>query len=161
MNDLDLTADPLSDKELTEKYISHRPLVSKTRAKPKKVVKSKKPIPARIVATGTTSWKKLSTIVKYFKSLNPYTIDFVVTGTSKGAEQFIVQACKHLGITVIQFHPFTNIPNSSFLSQGRIMKMFKPTMVIGFNEAPGVNACTENYVKLCRRSDIDIKIVSK
>lgn len=128
---------------------------------PKKAAKKKAPELQRIVITGTTSWKKQITIAKYIKSLEPKTIDFIVTGTSRGVEQMVVSICKNLGIPVIQFHPWSHISNSSYLSHGKILKLFKPTLVLVFNEVPKENTSGENYEKLTRRADIEFKRISK
>jgi|ERR1700761_1887979 len=134
--------------------------------KKKKEVKPKKPIPARIIVCGETGWGVRATetrsMTKILKELNtPIKIEFVVTGTSRGAEQLCVQICKKLGIPVIQVHPWAHIPNSSWLVQNKTAKMFKPTLIINFNENPTENLSGAGYKKIALKQDIDYRAVLK
>lgn len=115
----------------------------------------------RIIIVGTTSWKNEKKIRDVIKGLDPETIDFIVTDTSRGCAQLTVKVCKALGIPLIQTHPWHHIPNSRWIWQNAAMKLFKPTLVIGFNEDVEYNASTESYSRLCGRAGVTFKLIEK
>jgi hypothetical protein len=130
----------------------HRKKVKKQ--KPKKL---KKPVPERIFITGTTSWKHLPPINKILKQIDNK--DFVITGTSRGVEQLTVQSCKHLGIPIIQIHPWHHLPNSEHIKNSYIVNLLKPTLILIFDKSGE----TEHYslYKLAKRKDIPLRVISK
>jgi len=126
---------------------------------PKKRERKEKQLKERIIVSCTTSWDNKKRIKTVLKKIGPKEIEFIVTGTSKG-EQLVASVALELGIMLYRTHPWISA-NNDFIVQGKAMKIFKPTQVIAFNEDPEENRHTLGYQRLCRRSDIVFKMVSK
>lgn len=124
---------------------------------PKKKAKKKEAPKQRIVVCGTTGWIKRSVIRKTLKDLIPKTIEFVVVGSGRGAEQHAISIAKELGLQVFQSHTLQD----KYISYDAVIRTFKPSLIIAFNENPKVNTVTEGYQKLARRKDIEFRMVSK
>jgi hypothetical protein len=127
---------------------------------PKKRPHKEKPS-QRVVITGSTSWKNIAKIKKELKRFKGIELDYVVTGTSRGAEQLTVQAAKALGILLYQAHPWRSDSGNDYVVAGKVLKIFKPTLVIAFNEDPEENRCHVSYEKLCHRAGIQFKVISR
>lgn len=128
---------------------------------PKKKVVKEKQLKERIIICGTTSWTNKNSIKKVLKAIGPKTIEFVVLDTSRGASQLALSIAKELGIMVFQTHPWLSTSASSYVVQGKAMRLFKPTQIIAFNENPKENTSTVGYEKLARRANVDFKVVTK
>lgn len=124
---------------------------------PKKKAKKKEAAKQRILICGTSSWIKRSVIRKTLKDLIPKTLEFVVVGSGRGAEQHAISIAKELGIQVFQAHTLQD----KYISYDAVIRTFKPSLIIAFNENSKVNTITEGYQKLARRKDIEFKLVSK
>lgn len=123
----------------------------------KKLKKKKEEPKKRIIVCGTTSWNRPNVVRKIFKELEPKTIEFIVTDTSRGASLYVLQFAKHLGIPVYQAHPYKD----KFIGYDAAIRLFKPNLILAFNENPKENTATEGYMKLAHRKDIDFRMVSK
>jgi hypothetical protein len=125
---------------------------------PKKKVRKDPQFKNRVVICGTTSWKKPAAIRAALKSIGISSIEYVIVGTSRGAEQIGLQLAKKFGLMIFQSHPYMS---SNYIVAGKVIKLFKPTIILGFNEKPEENTSTEAYEKLAHRKDIPFKMVSK
>jgi hypothetical protein len=125
---------------------------------PKKRAKKKEAPKQRIMVCGTQSWSKPALIKKTLKSFEPKTIQCVViVGLgSRGTEQQTAMVCKELKIPY-----FAAWYDDKFIAADMVMRIFKPNMVVAFNEDPKANTYTDQFHKLARRKDIEFKMVSK
>jgi hypothetical protein len=127
---------------------------------PKKQIRKEPSLGERIVICGTTSWTKKNSIKSALVSIGVKHIDFVVIGTSRGAEQLAVSVAKALGLMIFQAHPWMNANNNAIVCN-KVVKLFKPTMILALNENPKDNPSTALYEKIAHKQDIPIKVITK
>lgn len=127
---------------------------------PKKKERKEKQLKQRLVICATTSWTNKASIKRTLKMIGVKEIEYVVLSTSRGGEQLALQICKELGIMVFQSHQWVSAAND-FIVRGKVLRIFKPTMVIAFNENQVDNKATHIYEMMARRKDIAFKLVQK
>lgn len=141
------------------------PLVKKTKAK--KLVKLP---PHIVVVVGSPKWTKLPLITKALRKLKEEPnnfgsirgIDLFITGTAKGAEQLAVSSAKHLGIPIIQAHPYTHLAQSrdhTYVRNHAVVKMFKPTHLLVFEDDLDSNISATFYIREFTKKDIPITVI--
>jgi len=131
------------------------------KAKPKKEVKPKK-LNERIFVCGTEDSFPYRSIVKYLKTIGVKNIDYIVTGIVPGVAADMKIVCRELGIQLFASFPvYVDKKASTFISNGKNFKIFKPTQVVAFTSDLEDNSTIKEYHKLCLKHDTPFHQVKK
>lgn len=131
-------------------------------SKPKKKFRKAKFGDERVVLCGATNWTDKAKIRAALKSLSPKDTRFIITGTSKGAEQLVITVAKELKFSVIQVHPQQHLENSAVhIRNNEVFRFFKPTRVVAFHNDIETSTSSKLYLKLGVKSSIPVALITK
>ena len=108
-----------------------------------------------IVVCGSTKWTDRKKIKQVLSKIDPKTVRFLITGTSRGAEQLCIQVAKELKLAVVVVHPQQHLGASAvFFRDEQVVKFYRPAQLIAFHKNIEESVDTAQYLKAAKRNKV-------